>query len=551
MIRALTAAVILYAVLSAGIAAIVYSNALETELSATREAGAVRLAEASSRLRGQLDVYRTLVNIIAQDRRMIGPLTRGTHTGVDAVLKDFSLTFGAWEVDLINARGTIVASSHPERDGVVISAGLVGAANNRTLGYELDVFETTRLVRFSRTVHSPQGDAIGGVVVSADLAALEFEWPVTPEPIVFFDDTGRSVSSNRPELLLLSQSAGPTSTFPLTDPVITNDVNLWTFTSPGAAPMEVVALRKTIPQLDLEGLVLLDTATARSTALLRMLLAIAVMMMLGLIGAVMAQQRRRLSMETRHSATLEARVEARTAELRAAQDELVAASKLAALGRLSAGVSHELNQPLGAILNFAENGKKLLDKQRPSEAEANLSQISDQVRRINRIIGNLRAFARQENTPVERVNLVDITHKSLALMQEDLDKNDVRVTLDLPQHPVPVMAGRIRLEQVIVNLISNAMDAMQGVPKRHLHLHAITTADYTSLTVKDTGTGIQDIDQVFEPFYTTKELGASKGMGMGLALSYGIVARFGGQLTCRNTGTGAAFTLTLPRAKEA
>ena len=267
---------------------------------------------------------------------------------------------------------------------------------------------------------------------------------------------------------------------------------------------------------------------------------------LGLVGAVAFQQRRRFALEAQHSAELEARVEARTAELRLAQDELVAASKLAALGRLSAGVSHELNQPLAAILNFAENGQKFLQRQKTELAAENLEMISDQVRRMTRIIGNLRAFARQEVMPTDTVDLAEVVRSALTMLEDDLKAASTKAVEKLPTGSVHVLAGQVRLEQVVMNLVSNAIDAMQGQKQKVLTVELTVSDEDAVLIVSDTGPGIAEPDRVFEPFYTTKDLGSSKGLGMGLALAYGITARFGGQLTCRNTGEGAEFTMTLP-----
>ena len=271
---------------------------------------------------------------------------------------------------------------------------------------------------------------------------------------------------------------------------------------------------------------------------------------LGLVGTVFLQQRRRLTLESQHSATLEARVESRTAELRAAQDELVEASKLAALGRLSAGVSHELNQPLATIMNFAENGRRFVERGRPEKAEENLGEITKQVRRITRIIGNLRAFARQEITPTEVIDLGEVVNDAIELSKADLEQAKVQLSINIPSEPVMVIGGLVRLEQVVLNLISNAVDAMQTKPEKVLTVALTASERIARIAISDTGGGIEEPDRVFEPFYTTKELGASKGLGMGLALSHGIIGLFEGQLSCKNIETGAQFVIALPLVED-
>ncbi|MEP3279143.1 MAG: ATP-binding protein [Stappiaceae bacterium] len=547
MVRSLVIGFGIYAALSVSVAVWVYFDAFETSLEDDRIAGNVRLSEASSRLRGQLDVYRALVNIVAKDPDMAKAFSSERTARVDENLSVLSLTYGAWEVDLADPTGHVVASSAPDRLGHVYAPQLIQSALNGRLGYAIDIENGERLIRYSRGVPDPEGDPVGAVVVSANLAALEFQWPVTPEPVVFFNDDHLSMSANRPDLLLLSNADDPRdSRFPVTLPHRTAGTTLSTYVPSQGQVREVQTLSTEIPQLEMIGKILLDTRNARAFALLRMGLAATLMVALGLIAAIFVQQRRRLALESRHSATLEERVEARTAELRAAQDELVEASNLAALGRLSAGVSHELNQPLAAILNFAENGRRLIERARTSEAAENLSQIADQVRRITRIIGNLRAFARQENAPSDRVDLVEVTNRAMKLVQNEIASAGVEVEVTLPDEPVFVMAGRVRLEQVVLNLVSNALDAMQTTDEKKLSIELKPQADSVTLSVRDTGTGIEETERVFEPFYTTKELGSSKGLGMGLALSFGLITRFGGQLNCRNREQGAEFIITLP-----
>ncbi|MFK5980660.1 MAG: ATP-binding protein [Rhizobiaceae bacterium] len=541
----------IYAVLSMCVAVWAYYDAFESSLSSDRTAGQVRLSEASSRLRGQLGVYRALANITAKTPKMALALAPTMKAKVETDLSLLSLTYGAWDIDLTDPDGLVVASSSPRHAAYVYSQNLVSAAINGRLGYAIEIEGGQRLIRFSRGVVRQDSKTIGTTIVSANLAALEFEWPVTPEPLVFFNDEGLSISANRPGLLLLTNLGNSESAnFPLQGPRKVAGTTLWTFAPPERVISEVQTLSADIPQLQMTAQIILDTSEARASALLRTGLALALMAAIGLMGAIFVQQRRRLALEARHSATLEQRVEERTGELKAAQDELVEASNLAALGRLSAGLSHELNQPLAAILNFAENGRRLLDRARTSDAAENLSQIADQTRRITRIIRNLRAFARQEHRPSERIDLVEVTKKALEIMQSEIMSAGVTLNSDIPDRSIFVMAGNVRLEQVVLNLVSNAIDAMLNSDQKTLSIMLKELDGQAMISMQDTGSGIKDPERVFEPFYTTKELGSSKGLGMGLALSFGLVSSFGGQLSCRNLSQGAEFTMTLPILPE-
>ncbi len=542
----------IYIFLAAGIAGWVYFDALETALTNDRQAGQVRLSEASSRLRGQLDVYRALVNIAAKDPKMARALASVEKTDVSFELTLLKLTYGAWEVDLADNDGRIVASSSPEHLGSVHSKEVVRAALNGRLGYSVEVEKDQRLVRYSRRVLSKNSTSLGLVVVSANMAALEFEWPITPEPIIFFDSAGLSMSANRPSLLLLSNNDdSEKARFPLREKSGFINASLMTYRSSEGVESEVQSLTVSIPHLQMNGQILLSTKNARAIALLRLGLAMALLVALALAGAIFVQQRRRLALESRQSATLEQRVEERTAELQATQNELMEASNLAALGRLSAGISHELNQPLAAILNYAENGKRLIEKSRKSEVFENLSQIADQIHRITRIISNLRAFAKQEATPSECIDLVGVVRRAMDLMQTEIAAASVSTSITVPDHPLIVTAGKLRLEQVVLNLVSNSLDAMQTSDVKSLSVNLEECGENIVLTVQDSGGGIKEPERVFEPFYTTKELGASKGLGMGLALSFGLVSHFGGGLSCRNHLQGAEFTMTLPKEGEA
>lgn len=507
------------------------------------------MSEATARLEGQFEALRILVNLIAQDKQMTKAIANHDENHINDILKLHSLRYGAWRIDLADQTGQIIGSSDPQNVGTVISTQLSGPAMNARLGYRVHLGDGPRLVQFSRGVMNAQHRNIGTVAVSADIASLEFEWPVTPEPVLFYDKTGISASSNRPELLFLTIPGTPDH--PIQPAGTVAGAKLWTYQQADDTKSEVLIQKRRIDPLQMDALILLSTDTARATARLRLWLTITLFAVFFLAAAIAVQQRRRLALETQHSATLETRVQDRTRELRETQDQLIESSKLAALGRLSAGISHELNQPLSAIMNFSENGRRFLGIGKAAKAEENFELISEQVRRITRIISGLRAFARQEVAPTETVDLRAITINALDMAAQDMAAAEVALDTRLPPDPVPVKAGRVRMEQVILNLVSNAIDSMQSVETRCLNVILRTSGENACLTVSDTGPGIADLDRVFEPFYSTKELGASKGLGMGLALSYGLIGRFGGSLTCANTETGARFTITLPLSSEA
>jgi len=325
---------------------------------------------------------------------------------------------------------------------------------------------------------------------------------------------------------------------------------IWRFRDTTELPKEALVVSKFIPRLDMTSRVFLPTERIKFLAKLQAALAGSLLFALGLILWTLWQRRQRLAdmlrSEEEANATLEARVEKRTEQLKQAQYQLVQAGKLNALGEMSAGISHELNQPLAAMQNFAENGSKMLARDRIDDARKNFGLIGEQIDRATRIIRSLRAFARKEKEIIEPVELQDILTESLNLAQARLTQEGVTFTPASDTKSAMVMGGHVRLQQVVLNLITNAIDAMADSPEKHIEFDMSRTGKTINLIIRDTGSGLENSDRVFEPFYSTKDIGASKGMGLGLSISYGIVGSFGGDMTCQNRPDGGAeFTITL------
>jgi two-component system C4-dicarboxylate transport sensor histidine kinase DctB len=328
-------------------------------------------------------------------------------------------------------------------------------------------------------------------------------------------------------------------------------------------------LVKSLPVVDLRGEALVDIAPARRLAGLQAAVVVAVYLTLGALLFLAIERRRSLALA---NAELERRVARRTraltdantslrrevaerqeaeAALKRAQSDLVQAGKLSALGQMSAGISHELNQPLMAIRSFAENGAEFLARGKPERAADNLGRISELSRRMGRIIKNLRAFARQESAPSGKVDIVAVLQSAVELTENRLLQGGITLHWRRPPSPVWVMGGEVRLGQVFVNLIVNAADAMEGRPRRELFIE-LTEGNLPTVTVRDTGPGIQEPERIFDPFYSTKVVGSSDGMGVGLAISYGLVQSFGGTISGGNAPEGGAeFRVVLEPWHEA
>nr|WP_261389610.1 ATP-binding protein [Halomonas denitrificans] len=237
------------------------------------------------------------------------------------------------------------------------------------------------------------------------------------------------------------------------------------------------------------------------------------------------------------------------ATLRQTRDELIQAAKLAVLGQLAAGINHELNQPLAAIRAYAENARGFLARERLDTVDTNLGEIIELTGRMADISAQLRQFSRKSGEPPSPVSTRACIDYALRLFKTRLDEQHVDVVFDLPDEAPWVLADLVRLEQVLVNLIGNALQAMAHVAEPKLVLGVAATEDSITIRVDDNGPGIPEPQrrQVFEPFYTTKAPGA--GLGLGLSISARIIDDLGGRLAASVSPLGGArFTIDLPRA---
>lgn len=322
--------------------------------------------------------------------------------------------------------------------------------------------------------------------------------------------------------------------------------------------------------------ILVSATRARTQAFAAVLILVLGIMLIGLAVAFYIQRRaqllERLLTQQAAQEQLEVRVEERTADLnrtnaqlleevaerkaaetrlRKTQTELVQAGKLAALGQMSAALSHEFNQPLAAVKSYAENALKLLERNRTPETRENISRISEMTDRMASISKHLRNFARRPMEKVRPVPLVQIVNDAIGLLQPRLRGSGAKLNFAQPDDEVWVMGGHIRLQQVVVNLLTNALDAMKDRQPAQIDIALQTDADTCVLSVRDYGTGVseEEMGQVFDPFFTTKQPG--EGMGLGLSISYNIVKDFGGTLRVSNHDEGGAvFSIDLVLASE-
>ncbi len=248
-----------------------------------------------------------------------------------------------------------------------------------------------------------------------------------------------------------------------------------------------------------------------------------------------------------------AEIQRREQELRDKQEQLVQAGKLATLGELTTGVAHELNNPLNNIGLFMGNALDLIglgvtDREHIARE---LQNAMRQVRKATEIISHLRTFGRVAPVSRELVSMNQVIGRALSLMQEQLRLREIEVELDVSAQRAVVMGNPIQLEQVLINLLTNARDALAESPRKIIHISCEVRDGVVDLAFSDTGPGIPEglERRIFDPFFTTKEVG--RGTGLGLSITYGIIKEHGGTIAVANRpGEGATFLIRLPLASD-
>jgi len=574
------AALVLTVLVSVGVWAVAFDNALAR----LKERTDADLAVTADRLTNQLQRFgehAVLLSGHADLAALIQDPSDDTQANIaTAILLDAADKTRAQNIALYDVKGQVVAAAHALTAEEVQIAGRAEfeRAMDGALGlaHSFDDARNLRISSYAHPVFGPGGPIIGVVVLRIDVERIEADWRADPTPVFFSTLSGRVLVSNRSEFFDVATDQ--------TD--ISQDVmvrawraiggyDIWALDAGRYLPSQALHVGKPLPLIDLTGDALADIAPVVRLAWLQSL-AVGGLLSTFLAFVFMASERRRalserLSAEAALNEALEQKVRARTQELsdanvslrreiaerkeaetalRAAQDSLVQAGKLSALGKMSAGISHELNQPLMAIQSFAENGKLLMKREDKEAVTSNLGHISDLAHRMGRIIKNLRAFARQENIPIGDVNLASVVETTLELVQPRAVRDTIAIRWTPPDEALIVRAGEVRLQQVILNLVSNAMDAVAGAETQEITIWTSAgNGENVMLHVADSGPGINEPEKIFDPFYSTKEVGHADGMGLGLSISYGIAQSFGGGIQGRNRDEGGAeFTVELVRS---
>ena len=556
---------ILYIILSSTIVTGAYFYSLQLGLDRLSETAKVRIDQSSNRLLEQLASFKQLSNLLARNPKIIEAFEGNSDIkSIDELVQSTVFLSGSEQILLINKTGNVIASSKlvsgkPTEKSINPNEPYVQAALNGRLGYFYAVDKQTlaRTIFIARGIYTSSLSPQGVVIIKVDIPSLEYQWNVDDVSLAFFDANDVAFITNRPSMALrrLGSLDKPfletkhyernqiSKFFDYKKSMLLNHTILKFFNTE-ELPKEALILSKYIPRLEMTTQVFMSTQVTKFSARVQAGLTAAIFFALGsgLWSLWLRRQRLidKLAIEEAANAKLEARVEKRTSQLKKAQFQLVQAGKLKALGEISAGISHELNQPLAAMQNFSENGAKMLDLNKIEDARINFDLIGTQINRITRIIKSLRAFARKEKETIEAIDLQEVIKETLSLSKSRINFEKVDIEWHPEDKEIMVMGGHVRLQQVVINLLTNAIDSMQNKKNKKISIKILKSKSDVIMSVRDTGDGLSDPGRVFEPFYSTKEVGASKGMGLGLSISYGIVGSFGGEMSCSNYKSGGA-----------
>ena len=552
-----------------------------------RNAGLAQIAQQEAGVTAWIDQFRPVAPLLARDPRIVETIADPTPDRIAAMNRELEVVNSLAGLDvtyILDAAGTTLASSNWDEQVSFVGRNFAyrpyyTAAIQGRLGRFFAVGTTSgeRGYYLAAPVRR-DGRVIGAVVMKVSVARLEQTMRLLDAPVYVSDPNGIVVLSGdpqlrltrlrdltRPEVARIEQSKQYTISDLRPAPLRAvddwfDDGDIVTVGPDDPVPGDRRYLHLARP-VEAEGWtlhVLIDIAPVAGRVWTAAAIAGAIALAIAALTLVILQRRRRLiafsraleSQVAERTVLLSAEIAERKATeqmLRRTQGELVQAGKLAALGQMSAALSHEFNQPLTAIRTYAENATAFIEAGSDERATENLSRVMRLTERMAQLSRHLTRFARRSQDAISVVSLDEVIAESLGLLEGRIARCDARVMIG-GDTGVTVWGGAVRLQHVVMNLVANALDAA-GSATPEIRVTVRDAGDTATLTVDDNGPGIaaEVLPQVFEPFFTTKEVG--KGLGLGLSISYNIVQDFGGTMRAETINDGGArFVVTLQNA---
>ncbi|NOH79276.1 sensor histidine kinase [Vibrio sp. RE86] len=542
----------------------------------------------------KLDKYAHLPQLIAKDTEIIAALQNPNNSAqielTNRYLQQINTTIQSTDTYLLDEFGNTIAASNWNLDRSFIARNYAwrpyfskAIQGKPSQYFALGSSSKQRGYYFSYPV-TYAADVIGVIVVKMDLTALEANWQNRTSTFVATDRYNVIFMSSNEEWLFrslatLSESQRqailnsrqyldtPIRSFRLVGDLHAKHTQLRNPAIPGFENDYLVS-SQTLDEHDLTIRVLTSKVmllwSTLSFVLIVTLVFVIAYLSLQLTYQRQLKKRQFEQLQSEAKQKLEFLVMERTAELQAeiserektdtalrqTQNELIQAAKLAVLGQMSASISHELNNPLAAIRSFADNGRRFLEKQHVERVDDNLMRISALTERMAKISNQLRSFARKsDSNDVSALDIEPVIVAAKELLAPQFKANQIRLTTAIEPTLPKVRINAIQFEQVLINLLTNAIQALEEQSDKQITLAVTLQSESLQIHVDDNGPGIpfDQRTQLFEPFYTTKK----NGLGLGLSISHQIMQAMNGDLSIDQAPLGGArFTLMLPTEAE-
>lgn len=563
----------------------------DTSIARLAERGRQRLDLYETSLEREIDKYAFFPATLGLERDVVDLLVNGGEeqtSRINNYLAELNKRAGSLSIYLLSSSGHVVATSNWNQPGSFLGEDL----SYRPYFRDALAKQTGRFFGIGTTRSQPgyylsspilaDDRLLGVAVVKVSLEQLETSWSTVEAPVLVTDENGvvilasvpswkfttltplseerrselaqslhynarplpplglqsqGNVSSEKAEIVqLVRPAAEEPHTFPIYGVFLAQ-----------SAPLKGTNWRLTVlsPFGDLRTMAWLNAALAAAGGVILCIASIALYLRR---LRQWERLRAREALQRAHD-ELERKVEERTRTLKEAQEELVHAGKLAVIGQMSAGLAHEINQPLAALHTLSDNTVKFMQRGMLEEAGSNLALISDLVTHMGTLTSQLKSFARKSSGKPRPVNVRHSLDNALFFLNRRLSQRSIQPEISVEPVELAVLADSNRLEQILVNLVANALDATEGMETPRIGLSASMDGDRVRIEVRDNGPGFgeSERERLFEPFFTTKDSGG--GLGLGLAISAGIARDFGGSLSAANLAEGGAlFVLDLPLA---
>ncbi|WP_299878669.1 ATP-binding protein [uncultured Cocleimonas sp.] len=552
-----------------------------------------QLLQIVNKLQITLERHLYLPSLLANNNDVIDFLksseaTEAYKKGQDSVnlsLEHINNISGTTTIFLMDASGQVVSSSNwAEKDSLIkkdySTWPYFEQAKNNILGryFTSQAANEERFYFFARSIQNNNNELIGIVVVQVPLSDLAFNWTLADVDFAVTDKNGIVFLSSKSEwdlnaisnldLNVVSQNKHYQNKE--TIKILNKErINL---SNEGFQLIKLLNKKYQMlsQSMDIAGWdvrVLSDYSIAeKEISRIMLISAILILLVAALAVLLLKIQNQRKEFQQQATEELENKVAERTQALKKSQEDLIQAAKMAALGQLSTGITHEINNPLSAIRAYADNASQFLQKDRLDMVDQNLTEITKLTENMAAITGQLKSFARKSKGQLKPVNLDATIDRAISIVNSKIVSSGTNITYDINTHdPIRmVLADEVWLSQVLVNLISNAISATNQNIERNVWID-IKESDISEIKettdtedqeksphkycieIRDNGTGIEDSDlpRIFEPFFTTKP--TTKGLGLGLSISFNLVKDMNGSLDARNRKDGGAlFTLCLP-----